>query len=294
MTSPLFSLDCNDLNALDNEQKQQALTALETGRVVYFPHYSFSQEKDIPQELLSPAILDGKHKNVSFNYQNSKLGGMRRKNKDLATALRSLMHGYALFAKDCIDQLFPFYSQSLHFGRTSYRPAEIKGRARSKRQDDTRVHVDAFASSPVYGQRILRVFCNINPYNQPRVWHLGEPFEQVMRHFAASLPPYSLRKAQFLQLIKATKTLRSAYDHYQLHLHDAMKLDDTYQQTVNKLRVEFPPFSTWIVFTDQVSHAALGGQFLLEQTFYLPIEGMVNPELSPLRQWEKQHRAVLV
>lgn len=294
MTNPLFTLECNDLKLLDEEQKQHALTALETGRVVYCPHYSFSQENPLAEELLSPDILDGKHKNISFNYLTGKLGGMKRKNKPLAMALRTMMQDYALYAKSCIDHLFPFYSQSLHFGRTSYRPAEIKGRVRSKRQDDTRLHVDAFAASPVYGQRILRVFCNVNPYNQPRVWHLGEPFAQVMQRFALSLPPYSLRKAQFLQLIKATKTLRSAYDHYQLQLHDTMKLDDNYQQNVGKMRVEFPPYSTWLVFTDQASHAALGGQFLLEQTFYLPVEGMVNPELSPLRQWEKQHRAVLI
>ena len=88
-------------------------------------------------------------------------------------------------------------------------------------------------------------------------------------------------------MLKSTKTLRSAYDHYQLKLHDAMKLDDAYQQSVSKQPVDFPAQSTWIVFTDQVSHAALSGRFLLEQTFYLPVEAMANPELSPARQWEK-------
>jgi len=79
-----------------------------------------------------------------------------------------------------------------------------------------------------------------------------------------------------------------------LHLHDRMKLDKTYQQTLAKQRVDFPPQSTWLVFTDQVSHAALSGQYLLEQTFYLPVEAMDNPTLSPLRQWEKEKAMVLV
>ena len=73
-----------------------------------------------------------------------------------------------------------------------------------------------------------------------------------------------------------------------------MKLDENYQQTVTKQRVDFPADSTWLVFTDHVSHAALGGQFLLEQTFYLPVDAMANPELSPLKLWEKEKSTSLL
>lgn len=55
---------------------------------------------------------------------------------------------------------------------------------------------------------------------------------------------------------------------------------------ITKQRIDFPAHSTWLVFTDHVSHAALSGQFLLEQTFYLPVDAMVAPEKSPLKQWE--------
>ena len=87
-----------------------------------------------------------------------------------------------------------------------------------------------------------------------------------------------------MHLLKATKTLRSAYDHIMIQLHDRMKLNNDYQKNVTKTPVWFPAMSTWIVFTDQVSHAALGGQYLLEQTFYLPVEAMAQPEHSPLHQ----------
>lgn len=66
-----------------------------------------------------------------------------------------------------------------------------------------------------------------------------------------------------------------------LALHDQMKLHDTYQANLKKTRFDFPAYSTWVVFTDQVSHAALGRQYLLEQTFYLPVSGMQNPNTSP-------------
>jgi len=43
------------------------------------------------------------------------------------------------------------------------------------------------------------------------------------------------------------------------------------------------PSFTWIVFTDRVMHAALAGQFLLEQTFYLPVAAMRDASRAPLR-----------
>jgi hypothetical protein len=42
------------------------------------------------------------------------------------------------------------------------------------------------------------------------------------------------------------------------------------------------------VETDVISHAAMGGQVTFEQTFYLPIEAMFEPEQSPLRILEKK------
>lgn len=281
-TIPATTIDAMDIN-------QSATPELESGKVVYFPQYALTLETK-EHTLLSPTILDGNRKNISYDYQTSKLAGAT---KDMAATplLQQFMQRYALFAKQLIDVTLPQYSQAVRWGRTSYRPAEIKGRAISKRKDDTRLHVDSFPSTPVNGLRILRVFCNINP-QQPRVWHLGEPFPQVLQTFASQLPRYSKTKARFLKTIQATKTLRSAYDHYMLHLHDTMKLDDQYQANVPKYRMDFPAQTSWIVFTDQVSHAALSGQFLLEQTFYLPVDAMADPDRSPLRQLESIQRRI--
>lgn len=289
----LYTLDDNNLDSLSIECKELALKSLEEGKVLYFPAYTFAMQPSEKDHLLSDKILDGKHKNVSFDYLRQNLGGFNQ-DASLAALLKPFMQRYAEFAKQLIDSVLPQYQDALVWGRTSYRPAEVKGRSSSKRKDDTRLHVDSFPATPVNGQRILRVFCNINPYNEPRVWHLGEPFSDVLNRFAPKIARYSPGRAKLLQLIKATKTLRSPYDHYQLQLHDTMKLSDQYQQSVNKQRFEFPAQSTWIVFTDQVSHAALSGQYLLEQTFYLPVKAMAKPEKSPLKLWEKKKDSVLV
>jgi hypothetical protein len=42
-----------------------------------------------------------------------------------------------------------------------------------------------------------------------------------------------------------------------------------------------------MAFTDQVSHAAMAGQYQLEQTFLLPVDAMRAPEGSPLRVLER-------
>ncbi len=295
MNDPLHTISDTDICLLDSTSKQFALTALECGKVAYFPNYTFPLQPLEQSQLLTESLLDGKHKNISFDYRNQRLGGFQAKNhlQTLSVTLKSFMQRYALFAKELIDTVFPQYQNALHWGRTSYRPAEIRGRTSSKRKDDTRLHIDSFPATPVNGRRILRVFCNINPHGNPRVWHLGEDFAKVMAHFSADIPPYRHTIAKFLQLISATKTLRSAYDHYQLNLHDKMKLSDQYQQTVIKQRMAFPAQSSWVVFTDQVSHAALEGQYLLEQTFYLPVEAMANPDLSPLKYWEREKSALV-
>lgn len=267
---------------MDQINQKDCISLIEKGKVLFFPEYTFT---DVDPSLLSETILDGSRKNISYDASRKTLSAYKKEMVGLDAKLIQMMEGYADFAYQLIEQTLPSYIPHLQWGRTSFRPAQINGRASSKRKDDTRLHVDSFSASPVHGLRILRVFCNINPHNEPRVWNIGEPFPKVLARFAPKIAPYSKIKAHFLKLVKTTKTLRSAYDHYMLHLHDTMKLDDAYQAEVEKIQVDFPAQSTWIVFTDHVSHAALSGQHLLEQTFYLPADKMANPNHSPLDQW---------
>ena len=272
-------------HVLDDPQglvdSSQALAALEKGQILYLPTLGF-ELKAGEESLLSESILGRSHKNISYDRRKQRLGGHHPKaSADDLQALQSFMHRFTAHAEQLLQRVLPHYQPALIWGRTSYRPAQILGRSSSKRKDDTRVHVDAFPASPVNGQRILRLFCNINPAGEPRRWQVGEPFQDVLRRFGPDIPPYSPLKAKLLRLVRATKSLRSPYDHSMLQLHDRMKLDDNYQHNVVKHNLAFPPHSSWLVFTDQVSHAALSGQFLLEQTYYLPVQAMQNPELSP-------------
>lgn len=290
MNQRLYTLDLSHLNTLSPQTITEAVGVLESGRVIHLPNYAFALEpKD--HDLLTETILDANHKNVSYDYAKQRLGRISQSaSPELSRSIEVFMHRFAEYARELVSTIIPRYDDALLWGKTSFRPAEVKNRNLSKRKDDTRLHVDAFASTPVYGRRILRVFCNINPQGAPRVWELGEPFPDVLEKFSSKISTYNALRARILVWLKASKTIRSSYDHFMIKLHDAMKRDDHYQKTVLKQRIDFPAQSSWIVFTDHVSHAALGGQYLLEQTFYLPVNAMERPELSPFKQLEAINR----
>jgi hypothetical protein len=264
--------------------KVQALAGIEEGQVLFFPRLAFPLT-DAERRFLSPATV-GKSKNVSFDPLSGALKGFNEQLSD-REALGNMMARFASSSQAMVTNLLPRYRTALLSGRTSFRPVEAAGRASSWRKDDTRLHVDSFPSAPVQDRRILRVFSNVNPDGKPRTWRLGGPFEDVAARFLPSLSAPLRGSAPVLEWLGITKSRRSCYDHFMLQLHDRMKADWDYQSGTDQVTHEFPPGSTWIVFTDQVSHAVMAGQYLLEQTFYLPVEAMQDPSKSPLRILER-------
>ncbi len=80
---------------------------------------------------------------------------------------------------------------------------------------------------------------------------------------------------------------RTPYDTFMLRFHDYLKENSAFQKGCPKIRLDFPPLATWIVFTDGVAHAAMSGQFALEQTFLIPPDALVTPDQAPYRILEK-------
>lgn len=272
-------------DAIDSATQLQAIEALESGRVVLLPNLDFAMHGN-EQRFLSPDIVSPNSKNIRFNLRTKELGGC-----SLNAAEQQILSGMMQrFAEDCrslVEKLLPHYTSNLTTARTSYRPVEISGRPSSYRKDDTRLHVDAFPSTPTAGKRILRVFTNVNPNGFARHWRLGEPFAKVVEQFLPQLPKPNVLAAKMMNLCKLTRGVRTPYDHYMHHLHNAMKKDMDYQKNANQEEFFFTPGSTWLVYSDQASHAAMSGQYLLEQTFYLPVTAMRNENSTPLRILEK-------
>lgn len=261
------------------KDQQNATIALEEGKIVFFPQLSF-QLKSYEQPLLSAEILAKKSKNISFDPETQVIQGVKDETK--ARQIRMLMDRFFDQTYNFVETLFPQYRGKLIKGCTSYFPLEVGDRETSVLKDDARLHVDAFATTPNQGKRILAVFSNINPKEKKSLWYVGEPFEKIINQFSKDLRKPLFGSRALLRLFGGTKTYRSLYDHYMLMLHDLMKKNEDYQKTALKTEVHFPSRSTWILMTDSVSHATLSGQFMLEQTFYLPPDKMLSPEQSPI------------
>jgi len=76
---------------------------------------------------------------------------------------------------------------------------------------------------------------------------------------------------------------RTPYDMFMLRFHDYLKENAAFQQNWPKIRLEFPPLGTWLVFSDGVAHAVMSGQYALEQTFLIPPAALVAPQQAPCR-----------
>jgi hypothetical protein len=278
----IFSIyTADDWNSRFKENEQNmALSDLESGKILYYPQLKFKLPKE-EQPFFIPYCAGKRTKNISFNIHTNTLSGIRADKKH-QIQLKTMLTRFSQQAKNFMLALFPHYNDKLIMGRTSYRPIQIKNRITSARKDDRRLHVDAFPSNPNQGKRIFRLFSNINPYGENRVWRVGESFHEVAQQFLPRISKPFPGSAKFLHWTCITKSIRTYYDHIMLQIHDRMKLDIDYQKRVKYTEVSFPPGSSWIVSTDKVSHAAVSGQYLLEQTFYLPVIAMKNPQTAPL------------
>jgi|SRR5689334_844318 len=268
--------------AVTPDMQKTAVRALEGGGVLVLPKLEF---RLAPEELrlLSPEWSDGRAKNISF--ERGVLRGARGAPEDLA-AMAGMIGRFAGCAGELVSGLLPRYAPYVKQARTSFRPQPAVGRKVSWRKDDARLHVDAFPSRPNQGERILRVFSNVNR-EEDRIWRVGEAFPAMAQRFLPRLRPQLPGMPAVLAILRVTKGMRSEYDHLMLRLHDCAKADLDYQRRCDQQLVRFAPGTTWLCFSDQVMHAAVSGQHMLEQTIHVPAAALYEPGNSPLAILER-------
>jgi hypothetical protein len=280
----LVTLDLADWQPQVAPQTTERLARdLEAGGVLVFPRLAFALAPD-EQRFLDVRWSNGRAKNISLD--GSVIKGATGTPAERA-ALAAMVARFARDASGLIAALFPRYAPHLRRARTSYRPHRASGRPVSWRKDDTRLHIDAFPSRPNRGERILRVFCNVNPAGEDRVWRVGEPFEAMATRLLPRVRAQRPGEAALLFALRVTRTRRSEYDHLMLGLHDAAKADLDYQRESPQEEARFAPGTTWVCFSDQVMHASSGGQYMLEQTIHLPLSALYDPARSPLEILER-------
>jgi hypothetical protein len=262
--------------------QEACVRAIERGGVLVLPHVNFTLSES-ERRFLSTAWSDGRAKNVSLD--GASLKGAAGAAADLAD-LAAMIRRFAENAAKLVATLFPRYAPYVKRARTSFRPQPAVGRDVSWRKDDSRLHIDAFPSRPNHGERILRVFSNVSP-TEPRVWRVGEPFEAMAKTLLPRVRGPLPGSAALLAALHVTKGRRSRYDHLMLNLHDRAKEDLAYQRDCAQQVVRFAPGTTWLCFSDQVMHAAVSGQYMLEQTIHLPVSALYEPQQAPIAILER-------
>lgn len=274
---------------------------LEQGGIVFFEQVPFEIPRADLDLLLSIRQENTRlHKNISFRPKGDTIRGSSAADRDDGARLREIMQGFSQRATAFLRQFLSPYAGKLVLDYASFRPIEEAGRVLPLHKRNELLHVDAFPSRPTRGGRILRFFANVNPV-ESRIWQVGENFERVAEQYAeaAGLTSIARRERTTAGRLKrdAIRALgkvglplpdRSAYDRFMLRFHDHMKEDARYQETSQKTRLEFPPNSAWMVYTDCVPHSVLSGRFALEQTFIVPFDALVAPDSAPVSILERQ------
>ena len=251
---------------------------LERGQILFFARPPFELPEADRSFLLNQRWTELRlHKNVSYRPSEDVLRGF---SGDAGTTerLHSILRNYATRVLDFAAKFLMPYGGKWTVDFASFRPLEEQDRDLPLHKRNDLLHVDAFPSRPTHGGRILRIFTNLNP-SKARIWSAMGDFEQLARDHAEEAGLFRFAENSVSQKLQdwggklgLRGMGRTAYDMFMLRFHDYLKENEAFQAECPATHLEFPPLSTWLVFTDGVAHAALSGQYALEQTL------LISPE----------------
>ncbi|HLY63302.1 MAG TPA: Kdo hydroxylase family protein [Terriglobia bacterium] len=273
---------------------------LEEGNILFFAKTPFSFPESDRAFLLSQRQSGAAyHKNIAYRPQEGRLTGLVKSGKRDEAVLRAIMKSYSQRVTEFLSELLPAYAGAMRADFASFRPQEEHGRQLRVNARNDLLHFDSFPTRPTNGDRIMRVFTNFNP-TEPRVWLTTDTFDTLAERFAGTNAPAGL----FLRQTNGASAIRrsilqaaravgipvrpaSPYDDFMHRFHNFLKHNAEFQETCPKARWEFPPNSSWIAFTDMVSHAVLSGQFALEQTYIVSRSALTQPHKAPVNVLER-------
>ncbi len=278
------------IDSPDPRSENAYARSLEQGDILFFPVTPFeipAADQDFLRSI--SGVGAARHKNVAYKAALDKVTGYEAADSG---RLREIFRSYSSQVVEFAGHLLPRYKKAWKIDYASFRSEEEEGRDLPMNKRNDLLHVDAFPSRPTNGGLILRVFTNVN-LTKMRVWLTGDPFESVASQYAASAgldriaaDSRSAARGVKRALARAIAPLlrlpdRAPYDRFMLSFHDYLKHNSEYQKNCPKYRFEFPPGSTWMVFTDIVPHAVLSGQYALEQTFIVARDSLLLREKAP-------------
>ncbi|MCC6807369.1 MAG: Kdo hydroxylase family protein [Deltaproteobacteria bacterium] len=272
---------------------------LEEGHILFFPKVPFQLPSEPDLDFLRTDLAKMLAlKNISYHPPEDMLSGIKG-DRAAKERTRAILKEHSAHVRGFLGRVLPRYAEGWSLGKVNWRPIEEHGRPLSRHASNEFIHVDAFPSGATHGARVLRFFTNVNP-SEVRVWRSSGTFQELYEDFReraglAAIDGARIAEGPFARafsgVLRGVKKLgvptelvdTSPYDRAMKKLHDYLKDSDEFQQDARRhLDLEFPPFTSWAVLTDGVSHACLRGQHALVNTFYIPLSHAAAPELSPL------------
>jgi hypothetical protein len=228
------------------------------------------------------------HKDLSFDPDRGRVTGLRVAHPAETRRLTDILAQFSADATAWVRRTFPAYAPGLVRDRVTLRTAEEATRTLRLTARNDLLHIDNFPTRPANGRRILRLSVNIHP-TDPQVWATAERFPQLLTRFAAvhrvparTAAEWAAVAQPVVRLFTGGRAGRSAYDGLMLRLHHFLKQDEGFQAQAARRVWTFPPGSMWALFADGVAHAALRGRYVLEHSFFVPLELLHHPDDSPL------------
>jgi hypothetical protein len=265
---------------------EHACRWLEEGKILFFSASPFALSADQTEVLLRQRQSSRRwHKNIAYRPLEDRVTGFDPAHVD-AGRLHEVLRSFSRRTIDFVAGLLPHYACCWRHDYASLRPLEEKGRQLRLHARNDLIHVDSFPKRPTRGDRILRIFMNVNP-RAARHWVTGEPLDVLAQEMGADFARQFLRPApaalwrRLLAMLRFSPRPVSAYDHAMRGMHQLMKENESFQRTCRKYHSFFPPGSAWLVFTDAVPHSVVSGQYALEQTLIVPRRAMLLPEKAP-------------
>jgi hypothetical protein len=282
--------------------------SLEQGNILYFPECPIDLPPEADLDFLRqklPGMMS--KKNASYHPESDRCSGIQGDAADVERA-RQILKAHSARVQAFLGRVTPRLTRDWMPGTSSFRPLQEKGRALSAHASNELIHVDAGAYGATHGDRVLRFFVNANDQGEDRVWTTKGTFQELFDRYgeAAGLKPPGggagrldegvrdhLRTALVDLLARLEPTAKTAldsspYDRLMRRFHNFMKDTPAFQQSpVGHQEFRFRPYSAWMVFTDQVSHACIEGQHAFADTFIVRRASCKHAELTPYAVLER-------
>lgn len=186
-----------------------------------------------------------------------------------------------------IISLVPQWQGKLIPDRVCWRPWEMATRRIRWTARDDLFHVDHFSKRPSNGRRLIRFFMNCGQ-TDPIVWAETDPLAQLIEQGRKYGLPEVFRNLEMLRKQSLRKNswwiehlTTSLHDTVLNSVHHGLKHDEEFQESARRRLTNYAPGSSWIAMTDACCHSILRGKWLVDATWFLPLDACLSPEMAP-------------